>query len=82
VPPDDQNKRSPAAIGYEWVSRVTTVCLEMVLPGIGGQWLDERWGTNFLALLGLVIGVTVGITHLLAMTKQAERSKKEKKSQD
>jgi hypothetical protein len=65
-------------MGFEWASRVTTVCLEMVLPGIGGQWLDKRWGTNYLALLGLVIGVSVGIMHLLAMTKQAEQSKNKK----
>lgn len=75
MPPPNDDKRSPVAVGFEWASRVTAVSLEMVLPGIGGQWLDKRWGTNFLALLGFAIGLSVGITHLLAMTKQAERSK-------
>jgi hypothetical protein len=53
----------------EWVSRITAVALEMVLPGLGGQWLDRRWGTSFLGLLGFALGMTVGIWHLLQMTR-------------
>jgi hypothetical protein len=53
----------------EWVSRITTVALEMVLPGLGGLWLDGRWGTSFLGLLGFVLGLTLGIWHLLQMTR-------------
>jgi len=61
--------RDPIAAGLEWVARITTVSLEMVLPGIAGQWLDERWGTGFLALLGFAIGIPVSIWHLLIMTR-------------
>jgi hypothetical protein len=53
----------------EWVSRITTVALEMVLPGLAGTWLDDRWGTGFLGLLGFALGVTLGIWHLLQMTR-------------
>lgn len=67
VPPED--KRPPVAAALEWVSRITTVALEMVLPGIGGQWLDRRWGTNFLGLAGFAVGLTVGIWHLIQMTR-------------
>jgi hypothetical protein len=58
------------ALGIEWVAKITTVALEMVLPGIFGQWLDGRWGTSFLGLLGFALGVTLGIWHLLRMTPQ------------
>ncbi len=64
------NERQPIAVAMGWVSKITTVALEMVLPGIGGQWLDERWGTNFLALLGFALGLTVGLMHLIQMTKR------------
>jgi hypothetical protein len=53
----------------EWVSKITTVALEMVLPAIGGRYLDQRLGTKYWALAGLVLGFTVGMWHLLQMTK-------------
>jgi hypothetical protein len=52
-----------------WVSKITVVALEMILPGLAGLWLDNRLGTGFLALLGLALGVPLGIRLLLAMTK-------------
>ena len=65
-----------------WVAKITTVALEMVLPAALGAWADDRWGTSFLALLGLAVGVTVGIWHLVQMTKgqsQKRRSDRERK---
>ena len=56
----------------EWVSRITTVALEMVLPGVAGQWLDRRWGTNFLGLAGFALGLAVGVWHLLLMARAQE----------
>jgi hypothetical protein len=66
--------RSPIADAVEWVSRITVVALEMVLPGLAGQWLDERYGLSFLALLGFALGLTVGIWHLLVMTKPRDKN--------
>lgn len=63
--PDD---RPPLALAVEWVSRITTVSLEMVVPGVVGYWLDHRWQTHFLAPLGFVFGVVAGMWHLLRMT--------------
>jgi len=58
----------------EWVSKITTVALEMVLPGIGGRYLDQRFGTQHWALVGLVVGFSVGMWHLLQMTKVKPRA--------
>jgi len=69
-------------IAIGWVAKITTVALEMVLPAALGAWADDRWGTSFLALLGLAVGVTVGIWHLVQMTKgqnQKRRSDRERK---
>lgn len=68
--PESEN-RPPIAVAMEWVSRITTVALEMVLPGLGGVWLDKRWGTGFIGLLGFALGVSLGIWHLLQMTRTA-----------
>lgn len=56
----------------EWVARITTIGLEMSLPAIGGHYLDQRWGTQYWALIGLVVGVTVGLWHLVQMTRPAK----------
>ena len=63
----------PVALAMEWVSKITTVALEMVLPAIGGRYLDQRLGTKYWALAGLVLGFSVGIWHLLQMTKAGDR---------
>jgi len=73
-PPDE--RRPPLAVAMEWSSRVFAVALEMILPGLGGQWLDRRWGTSFLALLGFALGVSLGIWHLLVMSRQDGRGGK------
>ncbi|MFT5526846.1 MAG: hypothetical protein ACI9HK_004826 [Pirellulaceae bacterium] len=57
------------AEGMIWVSRITTVALEMVLPGLAGLWLDNQLGTQFISLLGFAVGVPLGIWHLIVMTK-------------
>ena len=73
------------ALAMEWVSKITTVALEMVLPGFFGQWLDGKWGTGFLGPTGFAFGVVVGMWHLLRMTKstggQPGKSRKNGESQ-
>jgi hypothetical protein len=59
----------PLAVALDWVGRIVAVGLEMVLPGAAGHWLDRRFGTSYLAILGFALGMTVGIWHLLVMTR-------------
>jgi uncharacterized protein YqgC (DUF456 family) len=66
---DERPQPDPLALAMEWVAKITTVALEMVLPAVGGRYLDKRFGTSFWALAGLALGVVVGIWHLLQMTK-------------
>src|SRR6266852_6376359 len=73
--------RPPLAVAMEWVSQITTVVAEMVLPGLAGQWLDKRWGTRFLTLTGFALGVSVGIWHLVAMTRPRTAGQQTKSSQ-
>jgi hypothetical protein len=57
-----------------WTSRITMIALEMVAPGVVGLWADQRFGTGYLRLLGLLIGVPLGIWHLLRMTRRKPSS--------
>jgi len=77
-PPDD---RSAMAQAVAWSSRVTTVSLEMVLPGAFGYWLDQKLGTWILfTVVGAILGMTGGMIHLLRLTASAEdRARKDRR---
>jgi len=63
--PDD---RSAIAQATAWASRVTTVALEMVIPGLIGLWIDRHLGTVMVFLvLGVIGGMTAGMIHLVRL---------------
>jgi hypothetical protein len=64
---------SSLALGLAWAYRIIAVSAEMVLPGLLGNWLDERLGAHFLVFVGFGLGITAGIWHLLLMTRQDAR---------
>jgi len=67
-PSDDLSATAKAAA---WVSRITTISLEMVVPGLVGYWIDTKLGTKFFFMLaGFVLGFTAAIKHLLHLTKK------------
>jgi hypothetical protein len=50
------------------------VALEMVLPGLAGNWLDRQIGTVILfTLLGFAGGCTAAVMHLIRMTRADEQ---------
>jgi hypothetical protein len=64
------------ASAMAWSSRITSVALEMGLPGALGYWIDQKLGTWILFLvLGLAVGMTTGMIHLLKMVRQPEGRK-------
>lgn len=66
----NKQPRSSIAEAYHWLSVVTTITLEMVLPAYLGSVLDERWSTKpVLVLIGAGLGLFVSITHLIQITK-------------
>jgi len=78
--PDD---RSPAARAAQWSTRIMTVSLEMVLPGLAGYWLDGKLGTKVLfMLIGFALGGFAAIKHLIAMTRKTDRITAKKASSE
>jgi len=59
----------PIAAAIAWVSRITTIALAMVVPGVVGGWLDKRLGTSWLGAAGLAIGLAGGLVMLVKLTK-------------
>jgi hypothetical protein len=60
------------AAAMEWVARIFAAALMMCLPGFGGQWLDQLWGTTFIGLVGFGIGLIGGMAYLIAATKSTD----------
>lgn len=71
VPSDNGPSEEPSPIGvaYQWVGRILAVVIEMVVPGVLGQMLDKRLGTSFFVLVGFGLGLSLGMWHLIAMTR-------------
>jgi F0F1-type ATP synthase assembly protein I len=66
VPQED--KRPPSAAAMEWVSQITSVALMMVLPALGGWWLDQKLDSGWWFLVsGAVVGLLMGMLQLLRM---------------
>ena len=71
--PGPFDDRSALALAMQWSARITTVSLEMVIPGFIGLWCDQRLGTRFLfAVIGFALGLIGGIWHLIEMTKPSK----------
>lgn len=67
LPPDS----SPVAIAAYWVSRITTITLTMVVPGLVGYWLDMRLGTRVVFLLvGFAAGMALAVWQLMQLTSR------------
>lgn len=66
--------RSPLSVGIEWASRITTLGFEFSLPAFLGHYVDLRLGSNPVGLLiGMVLGFTVGMLHLLRIARDSSK---------
>ena len=62
--------RSAWALAMEWTSRLTTIGLEMSLPGAGGYFLDRWLGTlPVFVICGVILGFAVGMFQLMQLAK-------------
>ncbi len=67
---ESPDNRSPLAEAAEWTARITTICLELLLPVAGGYWLDHWLGTRVLFLIiGVILGFAVSFLSLLQIAK-------------
>jgi hypothetical protein len=62
--------RNPLAEGMAWVSRITTIAIQMVLPAVAGHFADRYLGTWFLVLVGAALGMWLGFWQLLAIARK------------
>lgn len=71
------DQRPPIAVAMEWVSRITSVALMMVLPAWGGHWLDGKLGTGpWLLSVAALGGLVLGMTQLMHMVDSGRKRTK------
>jgi F0F1-type ATP synthase assembly protein I len=75
-------KIPPLVAAYEWASRGTTVSAVFIAPALGGYWLDQRWGTSYLALIGAAIGFALGLWMIIRLAKDAEQAEQDESTTD
>jgi hypothetical protein len=67
------------ALAMEWVAKITTVGIEMVLPGIVGHYLDNWLKTSYLSICGFVLGLVIGLLQLIRWSQPpAKRDRNDK----
>jgi F0F1-type ATP synthase assembly protein I len=66
-----RDTRSAQARAYSWASRIMTVSLEMVGPGMLGYWVDGYLGTTAIfTIAGFIGGMCLGMWHLLQLVSK------------
>jgi hypothetical protein len=67
-------RRSPLSVGIGLASRLSTLGFEFAVPPLLGHYLDRRLGSAPVALMvGMVLGFTVGIIHILRFARDASK---------
>jgi ATP synthase protein I len=67
---NSNDPRSDYIKAMQWVSRITSISMEMVLPGVLGYFVDQWLGTKLVFVIGgLILGFVGGIWQLIKLTK-------------
>lgn len=71
-PESNEADRIESQANTNAVSRAITVMILMLLPGVGGSYLDGWLGTQFFVLVGFGLGIAIAIFGLLYVAKIAD----------
>ena len=62
-----------------WTSRITTISVQMIAPGIVGYLVDRKLGTKALfTLIGFAIGMALGMWQLVRVAQSSNQNNLEK----
>jgi hypothetical protein len=64
------NPDPPLAEAARWTGRIFAASLVMVGPGLGGMWLDRKFHTGWIGIVGFAAGLACGMYFLILMTQQ------------
>lgn len=64
---------TPLGDAFAWAGRIMAIGLVMVLPGVGGGWLDDRLETTWWEPAGFAIGFAAGLLSLIRIAGTTSR---------
>ncbi len=64
---------TPLGVAFAWAGRIMAIGLVMVLPGVGGRWLDDRFETTWWEPAGFAFGFAAGLLSLIRIAGTASR---------
>ncbi len=67
----------PMGAAMQWVARIFGAAVMMILPGLAGLWLDDRFGLSFIGLIGFAFGLIGGMTYLISATRAADAERRQ-----
>ncbi len=71
-------KRSAMSEAYGVMSQVLTCVVIMILPGMGGRYLDTYYETSFMMVTGWIIGPPLGLWQLIRIANSATHEQSDK----
>jgi F0F1-type ATP synthase assembly protein I len=66
----DEDPKKPTGTMGDLVKAESMIQLALVLPaacilgGLGGEWLDKHFHTNWIAVTGILLGAAAGFTQI------------------
>ena len=76
-PPHEFDGGHPMGAAMQWVARIFGAAVMMILPGLAGLWLDDRFGLSFIGLIGFAFGLIGGMTYLISATRAADAERRQ-----
>jgi hypothetical protein len=71
-PNDPTGPVHPMGVAMQWVARIFAAAMMMILPGLAGLWLDDKFGVGFIGLIGFGFGLVGGMIYLISATRATE----------
>lgn len=68
-------KESPMSEALNWLSRILAVGIVMLGFGWIGGKLDQWLGTKFIAVIGFLFGMMIGLTALVGILQRSNLRK-------
>lgn len=68
-------KESPMSEALNWFSRILAVGVVMLALGWCGGKLDQWLGTKFIAVIGFLLGMTIGLIALIGILQRSNIKK-------
>lgn len=66
----ERDDRSAIAKAADVASRIITISLATIVPGVAGYWIDQKLATRWIfTLVGFGIGMTFGAWQLTLLTR-------------